>query len=243
MRIISAVIIFCLIGCQSEKGPEIRSVMYTTGEDLTAVGFKEDTVFIVKEEINGNLHTVFIDENRNSQFRNRLLNFEVPKYHKDSFKESLQFLDSNCSRPVAPFSNNKLPKQLLPLHAFEGNWYLYAPSDWGAAGRRILTDTTYVVWQMDGLYPYPIVSRKEIAPDRIELTIEYCGQLNDRLEVIIINLGDTDKGLYKFEFPSRSESQRYEWYTSIEKASCFDLIVNYSNNSKWIEYQFDNSLE
>lgn len=236
MRIIFALLIICIVGCYGEDKTKVRPIVNVIRNDLTKVEIKNDTVFIVKERVRGDYHAVFVDTNRHSEFRNRLVNFKVPKFYIDSYSRSLQLMKSSCLSPVKPSSNYNLPNNLLPINTYKSSWYLYAPSDWGNAGRRILTDSTFVIWQMDGMFPYPIISRKQTTANIIELKIAYCDRPNGGQETILIHLDKVDKGIFKFEFPERLDNDRFEWYTSVENEKYFDLIVNYSKNTKWVEY-------
>ena len=166
-------------------------------------------------------------------YRTRLTSFDFDEYDKGS----LENYGTNVDRAddLKANSASGLPKKWIPLYSLNDKYYIYKPSDFGNAGRRILSDSVFIKWYMDGPMPFQILSHmtSDTASHSFELEV-YDGQK----ETLNIQLIDETRQIYVFEFPNEIERYRYRLFIPADRATDFDLVVNTGNHKAW-EYDFD----
>ena len=129
-----------------------------------------------------------------------------------------------------------LPKNWLPVHYYNGNYYLYAPSDWGNAGRRILSDSVFINWYMDG--PYPQLLQSVSKEKASTYTIKYQREKDD-LQTLVIHIIDPKINLAVWEYQrDDGKPSSYKLYVAAPSAANFNMIVNHSNYQKQMEFKF-----
>jgi hypothetical protein len=89
-----------------------------------------DTVFLRRSLDAG----VFIDPAENSAARRTLMNFELQESYKADFEDGIKAFPKNYKKQ----KTLGLPEKWLPLYQYQNEYFLYAPSDWGNAGRRLI---------------------------------------------------------------------------------------------------------
>lgn len=206
--------------------------------NITTLSLYHDTLFL-KRTVNtrGNYTSynyVYIDTNRSSKYYNWLTSFEFDEYDI----QTLQAYGLNHVSCADDLKNNKmsgLPKNWLPVYSFNGEYYLYKPSDFGNAGKRIISEDYFIYWYMDGPMPNEIIAAKSKQNNRNVLILK---DLEDYPLELYIHCVDEQKQLYVFEYPQGHDSSEFYLFTPAENAKSFDLVVNTGNEKAW-EYNFD----
>ena len=235
-----------LMACQGHDNKSAEEAETHTKPSLqsstidTTIPPHSDTAFILRELSRDVYHAIYIEKNRNSRFYKNLLDFNFSK----SDQESMLMNYNNNSlveegKHLRKYDLQGLPKEWVPVYNYKDHLYLYAPSDWGNAGRVILSDTALIFWYMDGPYPVQYMSFKKTNANDYKLEYaETSGQSSNR--TVIIHTIDPKTGLTLWEYTSGSGGETfYQLNVPKEKASNFDMIVNYCEHMKQMEFDFD----
>lgn len=213
----------------------------STNDVIQDTLLSNDTIFIVRTFEKGFYQALYIEKNRQSIFYKQLKDFSMNAFDLEGYESEYEYFLKN-KKCLAPSSfQSHLPINLLPVFVYQDDFYLYAPSDWGNARKRILTDSCFVFWYMDGPSPRPLCSYENNGNQH---TFGYADMNNGKpvVSYFTVEQIDPDLDLYLFEFLDENEDSkyRYQLYTSVQSADKFDLIVNFSNPPmKWMEYDFD----
>ncbi|MBX2972134.1 MAG: hypothetical protein KF797_03440 [Flavobacteriales bacterium] len=228
-----------IMGCHEQRGTggSPRNIDDTLpndlGQDATAP-FTADTLFLLRDTT-GPYHAIYIEKDRSSSYYRWLTDFSFREEESAAYRETLEHLTSNVER--RHFSID-LPRYWLPLYRHGDHFFLYAPSDHGNARKRIINDSTFVFWYMDGPFPRPILGmRRRPGPNTIELDLLSMNEQKPS-DTMLIHMLDTTPTMVVFEFVGEPEPHRYQLYTPVESANRFDLVVNHSAQ-KQREYEFD----
>jgi hypothetical protein len=109
----------------------------------------KDTTFIFKDTVDGELQTIFIDNNKESTFYDRIANFNFLHFDNDSYKYSTDyFKEQNITltkvKPVITWTN------WVTLEQYKGKYYAYHPCDFLFHFRQSVNDTTFIDWTGEG---------------------------------------------------------------------------------------------
>jgi hypothetical protein len=197
--------------------------------------FLRDTFFLSRDFFDGAYHAIYIEKNRKSRAYDWLFNFDLSK----SDMKSIQQAAKQVQTPVSHFDLQGLPHDWLPLYAYHGKYYLYGPSDWGSTNRRSIQDSLILFWYMDGPYPYFLtkVQRK----GNVWLLESNDAWNNEDViakpEQLEIHLIDEEKQVAVWAYKKAGVSEfRYRLFVAKEKAHAFDMIVNYCDEMKQMEF-------
>ena len=246
---VSALLIFLTGACASEQtNQQENKIKQSTPESALdlPIEFAElnDSLILYKNFKKDFNHIIFIDTSRNSKFYDRLSNFDFGEFHTRTYEGNYKYLKEKYPKSYQKWTSSEkrgdLPQDWLPVYQYQNEYFLYAPSDWGNAGKRIINDSSFVYWYMDGPFPEPINSVEKIG-DKFSFYIKAFSAPNDtslnyKLNIIEI---DSKTKLSIFEFPSASGSSKYQLYVPKESATSFNMIVNYCKNWKQNEFDFD----
>lgn len=199
----------------------------------------DDTTFILREMTKTFYHAIYIEKNRQSKFYQRLTNFSFNKYDKESFEMNYNSIKEKFTNKLKKFNRSGLPTEWVPLYRYKDKYYLYAPSDWGNAGRRIITDSTLVYWYMDGPYPMPLTSFRKVNDNKYNLTSFTLQNTENGSNQLIIHIIDGKNKIAVWESPTEVKEYCYTIYVPKENAKNFDMIVNYCEEMKQMEFDFD----
>ena len=199
------------------------------------VDTKKDTTFLLKKWTNNFYHSIYIDKSNQSEYYKRLTNFKFDSDENEVFKFSYEAIKAGLNK----HNLLGLPKEWLPLYQYKNHYFLYAPSDWGNAGRKIITDTAFINWPMDGPYLEPITEVKKVK--KSTTIIKFKNPANNQLQFkkIIIHMIDEQKKIAVWEFVDANNKSEYGLFIAKEYAFAFNLVVNYSPNMKQAEFEFD----
>ncbi len=185
-------------------------------------------------------HAIFIEQNRKSEYYKDLSDFSFSKF--ENLDDANNVLRKKKIR-LKKFNTLGLPKEWLPLNLYKGKYYLYAPSDWGNLGRRIICDSSLIFWFMDGPTPYAFQSIKKYNDTTYSLrTRNYLYACEGCVSPEILNIYIIDKKnkIAVWEYKSEKEKNyTYCLYVSKENIKKFDIIVNYCKTDKQMEVDFE----
>jgi hypothetical protein len=238
------VILFFTWSC---TGRQLDNHSVSSGHDTatearidTAFGLEDkavDTAFIYREVNTDYYHAIYIDTTRKSKFYDRLTEFEFDNNDLQSYRDNYQYVKGKLPNS---YQRQKvdIAEHWIPVYQHKSRYYLYAPSDWGNAGRRVINDSAFVYWYMDGPLPRPISNFRKISKTKYKLEIEVFNKSQKKRELTIYTM-DPETQLSVFEFSDEPEQYRYQLYIPKENAKFFDMIVNYCDNQKQSEFVFD----
>lgn len=196
-----------------------------------------DTTFISRDTSDGSYHAIFVENNKESKYYDWLTNFNFDSSDYLSYNESIKaiFKDS-----LPKFSktklNSSLPRQWCGLNSYKDKFYLYAPSDWGNNSNLIITDTTIIEYYMEGPYASIIESFKTIDANTFELSVHSAYRTTNKMSIHII---DWKNQIAIFDNHSEEDQYRYSLMVGSSKARQFPIIVNYCEDQKQMEVNFD----
>ncbi len=99
---------------------------------------QKDTIFIQREKTAEHYHKIYIEKNRNSNYYKLLTNFKFVDYDLETVRGYNKSFKKRAT-PIKKFDLQNIPKEWLPLYKYKSHYYLYAPSDWGNTGRKMIT--------------------------------------------------------------------------------------------------------
>lgn len=215
------------------------NLAYSSDNSLTVENKSADKTFISIAAGIGYYHAVYIDRNKNSEHRKMLTDFS---FHEEDNKTYLSVKSSIEEKIPGSFNEQKmfdLPQNWLPLYQYKDKYYLYAPSDWGNAHRCIINSREFISWYMEGPYPFPFSSVKKLSNHQYILTVLNPFESISFSTQIIIHIIDPATKLAVFEYTDWEDDYRYQLYVSVDHADSFDLVVNYCEDQKVMEFDFD----
>lgn len=189
-----------------------------------------DRIYIKKDTINGVLHSIFIDNNKESIYYDAISNFEFDKYDEESYQYSLdnlkkQNLTIKKVPPIIPW------KKWVPVYQYKGNLYVYHPCDFMFDFRVSLNDSTFIFWTGEGPIAKVIESQRKVD----SLTYEFI--LNKSSSKFIIHILDKENHLAYFEDVFIPENG--ELMIPIENMRSLPIIVNDCTVQKQLEFNFE----
>jgi hypothetical protein len=195
-----------------------------------------DTVFLLKEHRADYYQVVYIERNRNSPEYKDLLDFRLDSNETEEYRENRKELYKHALIGTKKYKMTGLPSQWLPVYKHAGKYYLYSPSEEGAQGRLMLTDTTVCFMYLDGYYPEQILS--VVSQGEKNWRLNVFSPISGRHRIIVRTIdpkthlavwGDLNKG-----------NNHYQLYVPGEYAYNFDMVVNRGGNFvKVSEFNFD----
>lgn len=194
-----------------------------------------DTVFIQKDSLLGTAQSIFIDNNRNSNFYDRINDWEFGLYDAESYKLSTDYLKENNlvltkRTPTIPWT------KWVQLKQHKGEFYVYHPCDFLFHFKASINDTTYIDWTGEGPVANKIIKQKKINDNAYKLILT--GTYNKH-RVLKIHIIERNLGIAVFEEKSKgSDKRRYLMIVS-DKVKCVPIIVNNCETWKQNEMRFD----
>lgn len=252
MRLLIILLLFALFSCNnkenSSESVDIKDEVNTIPSETInhtpyAIELKDtvlnDTTFIHRKITNDFYHAIYIDTSQNSKYYNWLTNFDFDESESETYNDYYSYHKKKHSYDKR-LKNSNLLGGWLPIHQYKDKYYLYAPSEGGAIGRRIINDSAFVYWYMDGPFPTPLISIKKKAKSHYILKMNDFGYgKREEEEILEIYQIDPKTRLSVFFFPEEIERYRYQLYVPKENAHYFDMVVNYCNSQKQLELEFD----
>jgi len=247
MKLYSVILLLIFFSCTNrqeknqsfETKRQVEILPLTDTTNNSSYRKLNDTIFIHREVSKDFYHAIYIDTNRHSKYYDWLTNFEFNKYDVQSYQESYEYLKEKFPKTYMKVNSTELPEDWIPVYLYKDNYYLYAPSDWGNAGKRIINDSAFVYWYMDGPLPIPLTSVKKEAQNKYILEISNLSKDSLEKQELTIFQIDPKTQLSVFKFSNKTGKTQYRLYIPKESASSFDMIVNYCENQKQLEFEFE----
>lgn len=224
--------LFCL-SCAGRQASDM-SVETLKTSALIDSNKSSDTIFIKREVADNFYHAIYIDTSRTSPYYDRLADGEFSEDDLNVYNGYCEAIMDNNPHAFRRVSETELAEHWVPVYSYKSYYYVYAPADWANVGRLTVNDSAFVYWQMDGPLPIPLSTARKV--DDGKTIIEMAEPSTTKLTVHQI---DTDTGLSVFEFQRDDAPNEYQLYLPAENARQFDIVVNYCNKGKQLEFDFD----
>ena len=192
MKKLLPILLCCACTPQPRKAPAPPPAATVTTQAPAPALPPSDTVFLRRSLDAGIYQAVFIDPAENSAARRTLMNFEFRQSDQEAYEADIKAFPPNYKQQ----KTLGLPEKWLPLYQYQNEYFLYAPSDWGNAGRRLIRREAYVVWDMEGPTPFYWHAIRQTDKHRYEL--RYQGYNAERK--IILHILDPKTQLAVFEY-------------------------------------------
>ena len=215
----------------------LRNILTIITIGLTFPAFGQaDTVFIQKDSLLGTAQSIFFDNNKNSNFYDKISYWEFLLFDEDSYKWSMNFLKENnltLTKRTPVISQTKW----VTLKQYKGTFFAYHPCDFYSHYRISINDTTFIDWTGEGPIANKIIDQKEIDNKTYEFKLRGIVSEDRKL---IIHIIDNKKGIAVFE-ETNSETDQHYYYLMIasDKIREVPLIVNNCETQKQLELYFD----
>ncbi len=199
----------------------------------------DDTLFIHREVTKDMYHAIFIDKSDSSIFCKRLCDFTFNTFDSAAYFVNYKHLKKQEPEAFKAVNTTDLPEHWLPVYSYKENYYLYAPSDWGNARKRILNDSAFVYWYMDGPFPLPLKGAKQVSSG--EHLIAFKNVFNNHAPASALRIHEINATtqLSIFEFSHGSQEKEYKLFVPVKHSAQYPIIVNYCKDQKQMEFEFD----
>lgn len=206
-----------------------------TALQLFGQNSENDTTFIFKDTVDGELETIFIDYNTDSKFYVKVSDFHFKYFDKDSYRYSIDYLKEQKlslthSKPIVPWVSWVILKQ------YKDKYYVYCPCDFWFHFRQSINDTTYIDWTGEGPVANKIIDQKKIDDTTYEFKLT---GIYHRDRKVIIHIIDFKKGIAVFEEAIDRLDKKYYLMIAADKITSVPIIVNYCTTQKQMELKFD----
>lgn len=197
----------------------------------------KDTIFLLRENYPDYYRVVFIDTHSNSDYYNIIETNRYNRLDSSAYFDTINFfkkVDPENSQNISP----EIPRDWRTLKKYQGNFYLYAPGEWGNnywvhLGNNILFEWTF----NDGSWPLNITSIKAINKNLYQVALSdiYTGS-----RILNIHLIDSKRLVAVFEDTSIKGEDRFTLMVAASSIRNYPIIVNYCKNQKCFEeFEFD----
>ena len=182
-----------------------------------------------------NYHAIFVDSNYDWRYYKNLQKFSLSPADSLLYHEILALERPKYKRSIDQTTTlNKCPKVWYQLNIYEGKLYLYEPNDNGYNTNIVLTDSSFLRFNMDGPDPRIIDSAQILNAQSYRLFLPGINQMVDTLSIYIL---DWNTRLALFDYHA-SYGIRYRLMVASEASNLYPVIVNYSSRQKSREYIF-----
>lgn len=204
-----------------------------------------DTLFLEREKSVVYYHALFIDKNKSSKFYDEISCFgngTMEDYEEEFYNSSLKYLKANniiLKRKII----NELPSKWIIIYQYKGKFYTYCPSDFMYHYKINITDTAFIDYMVEGPVANKIIDFTKIDDSTFRFHLTGLCKQNRELVIHII---DSKNGIAVFEDKyintfggEKEEDARTTLMIDVNKIRNFPIIVNYCEQSKQNEFEFD----
>ena len=199
-----------------------------------------DSLFFIRDSTEMYYHRIFIDTNKNSTFYSLVSNFSFNNYDSISYQRSLEYLYAKQLFPHQQFNNN-LPKEWIKLEIYKGVTYVYSPNDFYFHYKIQFTDSVFINWNGEGPEAAFIhkFQKKNSNTYVFNLTSESFANT-----IVTIKFLNKENGIALFQFKKKRAYSKqtlcyYVLMVDVNKMKKLPLLVNFCNNQKQYELEFD----
>ncbi|MDX2068128.1 MAG: hypothetical protein SFV55_06855 [Haliscomenobacter sp.] len=196
--------------------------------------FAQDTSFIFKNTANGVYHAIFIEQKPDSKYYDWIADLNFKQLEQKNYSTSIKSLKGKNSKPLAKYDLGDLPRRWCLLYRYNGQFYLYSPSDYMGNENVAITDSTYNICYSDGPLTNRIIAFAK--PNAATYQFKLSGY-NNTQKTIRIHMVDKKRGIAVFENPAAEPKQRYRFMVQADKAKNFPMIINYCKTQKQLEFE------
>lgn len=195
--------------------------------------FGQDTTFILKNRTPFFYHAIFIEPNKDSKYYDYIADFKFNRYDEREHAAYIKTLKEQTSAPFSHFNYGKLPLKWCSLYRYQGQFYVYSPSDYIANYKVAISDSTFIAFPGE-----IVVNRIQSFEQKNAKTYHFKFiTFQNKKESVIIHWIDHKKGIAIFEMPGAMPQHRYEFMVQADKVKNFPLIVNYCDKEKQEEFE------
>ena len=196
---------------------------------------KEEINYIYKDSIKGFSQSVFFETNKQSMFYKNINSFGLSDFNKDSYINSLKYLQSNKisltkKKTIVP------SKEWITLKKYKGKFYAYHPCDFYDFYKVSINDSTYIDWTGEGALANRILFQRQINDSTFEVITT---GILVKYRTIRITLIDIARGIAIFEEITRNKSPKYFLMIMADKIESVGFIVNNCEIEKQFELNFE----
>lgn len=223
----------CTFSAYSQLKPKIKHGPFV----------ENDTTFLLKKYYPGYTQSIFIEKNKDSGFYKRLLNFKLNDYAVKEFEDYINSYIKKNPGSIQKHELYNLPTEWVPLYLYQGEYYLYSPSEGGFNGRRQLTPSILTCHYLDGPRPFIISSVKRLSPVVYHIKTTDAIANSDLLQApenLYIYIVDPANEIAVWQYTDNAGKPFYKLYVSTKKARQFNMIAWDSRHEKeFDEFKFD----
>ncbi len=199
---------------------------------------RNDTTFLLEEIGDTSFyfyHSIFIDTNKKSKFYDRISDFDFDEYDSVTYNASLGYFKEKSIKLNKKVVTG-LPLKWIELYQYKDEFYVYKPSDFIGHYQVCITDTAFIDYTGEGPLASKIIDFRKIDTNtfKFKLTGAFYG---DR--TLIIHIIDEKRGIAVFETSFNEEDKNFSLMVSAQKIRNFPVIVNYCEDMKQMEFNFD----
>lgn len=240
------IFIILIVSCQAPRndrpntdGKAFGNENFKTTIDSVKAAVPPGVTILSESTFNGTYQAFYICDFDKFEKVDYLREFDFREHEMNAYNTSIDRIKTNELSRIFDVDNLGLKRNWLPVYRHDNQYYTYAPSDWGNCGKRMITDSTFVIWYMDGPYPLPIHDIARTSERSYELKLNDDGLRESRAMKLNVYELNNPQYVWMFEFDYGNGNKRHELYVPIEDANKLDLLVNHSPFDKAMEYEFD----
>lgn len=200
-----------------------------------------DTLFL-ERGVEGGYHAVFVAAEDDSVWYGRVAG-EIGDVSQGRYvRQQMRMLEELGVRPAAPVEQSG-PQSRVGVKRWNGDYYLYAPSDW-AQHRQLQFQARWLFTkETDGPLAHAVVQRLPAAPGEI-MRFRSVSMISHALDPrhdtvdVVVRMVEERRGVELWEFTDSAGDVAYELMAPMEQARAFRVIVHHAPAAKRREFAF-----
>lgn len=195
---------------------------------------RPDTTFIFRQA-GDYYHAIFIDD-KNSDYYNKIVDHPYNDVDSLSFKENMIQLKKRYSGSFPRYNLENIHKKWVPIYLYKGNYFVYAPSEWGFNTWVEINDSFFIKYSFDDAAVPAIIQSLKKKNNKVTIDVVKPTLEKSTVKITII---DKKNQIAVFEYSDLTHPYRYRLMVSADNVRNFPIIVNYCEVQKQKELQFD----
>ncbi|MDF2456307.1 MAG: hypothetical protein K0R51_2300 [Cytophagaceae bacterium] len=207
-------------------------VFFLCGHTVSLIAQSTSRTYIKKEGVNGETHSIYIENDRTSTYYNKILDFGFGGFDQASYDNSLEYLKEK-NIVLSKTHIIDLPTEWITLKQYKDKFYVYHPCDFLFHYKVSINDTTFIDWTGEGTNGSKIISYNKINDQAMELKLT---GIYEPSRTLIIHWIDRINGIAVFE---NTVNNDYNLMIDASKIKKVPIIINYCPTQKEMELEFD----